>query len=149
VTVPVGFVALAVIVASPGATAVTSPELETLTIALLLLDHVNARPMSTFPFASRTTVVSCVVRPTWRDAVAGDTVIDATGAGVTVKTAVPLTVPLAAVIVEEPLANAFARPDVAMVAILLLLDDQVTARPVRMFPAASRVTAENCTVDPA
>ncbi|HEX2723452.1 MAG TPA: hypothetical protein VHM24_11065 [Gemmatimonadaceae bacterium] len=41
--------------------AVTSPVADTLALSGLLDDHVMARPVRTFPFASRSVAVSCFV----------------------------------------------------------------------------------------
>jgi len=71
---------VAVIVAGPAATPVTSPVDETVATALLLVVHVTARPVSTFPDASFVVAVSCTVAPTLTVAIAGLTVTDATGA---------------------------------------------------------------------
>src|SRR5438093_1020980 len=55
---------VAVIVADPAATPVTSPLADTVAIAGLELVQVTARPASTFPAASFGVAVSCVVAPT-------------------------------------------------------------------------------------
>ena len=47
----------------PDATAVTNPLASTVATAGVPLDHVIARPVSTFPFASRNVAVACVVCP--------------------------------------------------------------------------------------
>ena len=70
---------VAVIVALPVATPVTSPPAETVATALALVVHVTARPVSTFPPASRSVAESCTVEPTCTLGVAGATVTDATG----------------------------------------------------------------------
>src|ERR1035437_476688 len=84
VEVPVFVSLVAVIVAVPGATAVTSPL--ALTVALVASDvaHVTARPESVLPLASSVVAVSCCVAPIASDAVVGVTVRLATGIGVTV-----------------------------------------------------------------
>jgi hypothetical protein len=43
--------------------------------------HVMTRPVRTLLLASRVTAESCWVAPTWRLALEGETVTDATGAG--------------------------------------------------------------------
>jgi hypothetical protein len=56
---------VAVIVADPGATAVTSPDVgPTVAIATLDVDHVAVRPRSGVRFASKALAVSCAVAPT-------------------------------------------------------------------------------------
>jgi hypothetical protein len=72
---------VAVIDTLPGATAVTSPDAETVATAVLLELQVITRPVSTLLLASRETAESCTVPPTWRVDVAGDTDTDATGIG--------------------------------------------------------------------
>jgi hypothetical protein len=52
---------VAVIVAEPAATPVTTPLDETVAMPVLELDHVTARPVSTLLFASRVVAVSCTV----------------------------------------------------------------------------------------
>jgi hypothetical protein len=47
-----------------------------------------------------------------------------------------------------PAATAVTRPDVETVATAMLLEFQMTARPVSTLLSASRVTAESCTVPP-
>ena len=81
---------VAVIVAEPAATLVTSPLAETVATAALLVAQVTVRPLRAVPFASFGVAVNCVVAPTVRLAVAGLTVTDATGTLVTVRAAVPL-----------------------------------------------------------
>jgi hypothetical protein len=49
---------VAVIVAEPAATPVTTPLDDTVAIPVLELDHVSARPVSTLLFASRAVAVS-------------------------------------------------------------------------------------------
>src|ERR1041384_729535 len=70
-------------------------------------------------------------------------------AAVTVRLAVPDLVSLVAVIVTVPWATPWARPPDEIVATAVLLDAQVTVRPVRMFPFASLSVAVNCADDPA
>ena len=82
-------------------------------------------------------------------AVAGETVTDATGTGVTVMDDVPLCPSLVAVIVAEPATLVVTRPAPETVATVVLFDDHVTVRPVRMFPLASLSVAVSCTVWPA
>src|SRR5439155_153955 len=79
---------VAVIVAEPAATPVTTPLALTVATATLLLAHVTVRPLSTFPAASFVVAESVTDWPTCSLADAGLTITDATGAGVTVTTAV-------------------------------------------------------------
>src|SRR5437870_6564530 len=87
--VPVTPSLVAVIVAEPVATPITSPLPFTVATSVLLLTQVTTRPSSGLLFASRGVAVSCTVCPTGTLAGAGLTVTDATGTGVPV--VVPLT----------------------------------------------------------
>ena len=77
---------------------------------------------------------------------AGATLTDATGTGVTVTLAVPLLPSLVAVIVAEPAAIPVTTPLDDTVAIPVLELDHVTARPVRTLLFASRAVAVSCNV---
>src|SRR5207245_1388313 len=113
---------VAVIVATPAATAVTNPLPLTAAAGVLLLAHVTARPVSTFPTESFVVADNWTVPPTGRLATAGVTATAAPPAA---------TNPL-------PLA--------AATAVFLLA--HVTVRPVSTFPAESFVVADNWTVPP-
>src|SRR5436309_4597056 len=139
---------VAVIVAAPALTPVTSPLPLTVATAVLLLAQLTARPESELPFASFGAAASCIVWPTCTVAVAGLTVIDATGAVVTVLAAVPLFPSLVAVSVAAPTATPVACPAPFTVATAGLLLDQVTVRPPSGLPNASRVIAAYCAVCP-
>src|SRR2546429_3697909 len=91
-----------IVTGPPAATPLTSPLPFTLAIALLLDCQVTTRPVNGLPFASLGVAVSCTVLPTATPAVAGVTVTDATGTGVTVMAAVPFWPSLVAVIVTGP-----------------------------------------------
>src|SRR3989442_3351673 len=78
---------VAVIVAAPTATPVTTPLALTVAAAGLLDTHVTTRPDSGLPLASCGVAVSCTVCPTCRLAVAGLTVTDPTDTLDTVTTA--------------------------------------------------------------
>jgi hypothetical protein len=71
---------VAVIVAAPTTTPVTSPLLLTVATVGAPLAHDTVRPVRTLPLASLSVVVNCCVAPTTRLALAGLTVTDATGA---------------------------------------------------------------------
>ena len=74
-----------------------------------------------------------------------DKVTVVTGAGVTVIELVPVLVSLVAVIVTGPPATtAVTRPLASTVATALLLELQVTSRPLSTLPLASLVTAVSC-----
>jgi hypothetical protein len=111
---------------------------------VLLEVQLTARPVSTLLLASRVTAESCTVSPTWRLGVAGVTDTDATGAGagaLTVIAAAPVFVSLVAVIVALPAPIAVTRPDAETVLIPVLLELQLTLRPVSTLLLASRVVA--------
>src|SRR6266516_350047 len=139
---------VAVIVAEPAATPVTSPLALTVATAVLPLDQLIVRPESELPFASFGVAASCIVWPAGTDAVAGLTVTDATGTVVTVSAAVPLSPSEVAVIVAAPTATPVACPVPFTVATAGLLLDQVTVRPPNGLPNASRVIAAYCAVCP-
>jgi hypothetical protein len=141
---------VAVIVADPAATPVTSPLPLTVAAVVLLLPHVTTRPVSVLPFASLGVAASCTVCPAVTLADPGLTLTDATGAGVcvTVIAAVPFLLSLVAVIVAEPAAAPVTRPLPFTVATAVLLLAHVTTRPFSAFPFASRGVAVSCTVCP-
>src|SRR5207244_4686218 len=70
---------VAVIVADPAATPVTSPLLLTVATLVALLAHVTTRPVNAAPPASFGVAESWTVCPAWMLAVTGVTVTDATG----------------------------------------------------------------------
>jgi hypothetical protein len=72
---------VAVMVAEPAATAVTSPLALTVATAVLPLAHVTTRPDRGLPLASLGVAVSCTVWPAGTLAEAGLTLTEATGAG--------------------------------------------------------------------
>jgi hypothetical protein len=88
---------VAVIVAEPGATAVTRPVPLTVATVGALLAHVTVRPVSVAPAASSRVTVSCCVAPVVRLALAGVTATVATGAG---------AAPLAAVVPDAMFESA-------------------------------------------
>jgi hypothetical protein len=141
---------VAVIVAEPAATPVTTPLDDTVAIPVLELAHVTGRPESTAPFASSVVAVSCTVCPTLTLGVDGETLTDATGTvtAVTLTEAVPLFPSLVAVIVAEPAATPVTTPLDDTVAIPVLEVDHVTVRPVNTLLFASRVVAVSCAVCP-
>src|SRR5437867_4326896 len=70
------------------------------------------------------------------------------GGSVTVRLAVPLLSPLAAVIVAAPAATPVTSPPLLTVAIVVSLDVQVTDCPVMTVPTESRSVALSCRVAP-
>jgi hypothetical protein len=136
---------VAVIVAVPGATAVTTPEAETVAATGLFDTHVTTRSVTTFPAESVTVTPRVKVCVTSIDFVAGDTTTLATGIAVTLTVAVPLLPSLVAVIVAVPTATPVTTPAFT-VAIAPLLDDQLIGRFVTTFPNESFTVAVSVAV---
>src|SRR5437667_369293 len=120
---------VAVIVAEPAVTPLTSPLPFTVATDVLLLTHVTTRPLSGLPFASFGVAVSCTVCPATTLAGDGLTVTVATGTLVTVTTDVPLFPSDVAVIVADPIAAVVTSPLLSTVAADALSVDQVITRP--------------------
>src|SRR5438874_10983536 len=139
---------VAVMVAEPAVTPLTSPLPLTVATAVLLLAHVITRPDNGLPLASFGVAVSCTVSPTATLAGDGVTVTEATGASVTVTSDVPLCPSLVAVIVAVPAPTPVTSPLPFTRATAVLLLDQVTTRPLSGFPLASFGVAVSCTVAP-
>jgi len=127
---------VAVIVAVPNVTPVTTPALVTVATAVLLDVHVTTRPVSTVPLASFSVAASAPVCPITIELVAGATVTVATGAGVTVTVEVPDFPSLVAVIVAVPGAMPVTTPP-DTVAAAVLLEVHVTILSVTTTPFAS------------
>jgi hypothetical protein len=127
----------------------TRPVFDTVATAVLLDDHVIARPVSTVPPASFNVAVSCWVCVAEMLEDGGVTVTLAMGSCVMATIAVPLFPPLDAVMVTVPLSLTpvgDTRPVFDTVATAVLLDDQVTGRPVITVPPASFNVAASCCV---
>src|SRR3989449_294696 len=139
---------VAVIVAAPTATPVTSPLADTVATALLLVVQVTVRPLSTLPLASLSVAVSCTVPPTYTLGAVGLTVTEATGTRLTVTAALPLLPSLVAVIVTAPAATPVTSPVAETVAMPALELVHATDRPASTFPAASFGVALSCCVPP-
>ena len=92
--------------------------------------------------------VNCLVVPVAIVELAGVTVSDTRLAPVTVRAAVPLTDPLAAVIVVEPAPVLVASPFESTVATPPDVDDQVTDGNACVLPSSKLPTAVNCSVVP-
>jgi len=92
--------------------------------------------------------VNCLVVPVAIVEFAGVTVSDTRLAPVTVSDAVPLTDPLAAVIVVEPAPVLVASPVASTVATEPVVDDQVTDGKACVLPSSKLPTALNCSVVP-
>src|SRR5436190_860347 len=139
---------VAVIVAEPATTPVTSPLGLTVATAVLLLDHVIVRPDSALPLASFGVAVSWTVLPAGTLAVAGLPVAGAAGTCTTVMADVPLCPSLVAVMVAEPATFPVTSPLGLTVATAVLLLDHAIVRPDSGFPFASFGVAVSCTVLP-
>ena len=144
---------VAVIVAVPGAPAVTTPVAPrggaavTVAAAVLLDPHVTTRSVTTFPAESVTVAVSGKVCVDSIAFVAGETTTLPTGIAVTLAVAVPLLPSLVAVIVAVPTATPVTTPAFT-VAIALLLDDHVIGRFVTTLPSESFTVAVSGAVLP-
>src|SRR3989442_4851618 len=139
---------VAVIVAAPAATPVTSPPPFTVATPALSLAHVTVRPASGVPFASSGVAVSCTVNPACTVGAGGLTITEATGTKITVTEAVPLCPSLVAVTVAAPAATPVTRPLPLTVATAGLPLAHVTTRPTSRLPFASFSVAVSCTVAP-
>jgi hypothetical protein len=132
----------------PGAIPVTTPSALTVATAGLLVDHVTARPVRTLPLPSLNATWKVRLLPIGThvgNGVGGMSTMDATGTRLTVSSEdAPVAPSLAAEIVTLPGAMAVTValvPFPLAVAILGLLDVQVTVRPVKTTPPASRSVA--------
>ena len=140
---------LAVIVAVPAWTAVTTPLALTVAVVSLLDVQTIVRPVNTFPDASLTIAVYVTVSPNdARVSIAGVTVMDATGTRVTVTVADAEAVPEVAVIVVVPGATPVTVPFASTVATPGVLEPHVMVRPVNTLPEPSLVTAVKVVVCP-
>lgn len=133
----------------PSRMVVTRPLLSTVARLVLLLVQVKLTPVITLLFASYAVAVNWIVLPSFTRGLDGVTTILLIGGVVTVTVAVPDCPSLVAVIVAVPGATPVTTPAADTVATDVALLVQVTTRPVRMFPAASRVVAPNVTLCPA
>src|SRR5439155_20839306 len=100
---------VAVMVAGPAATPVTSPLPFTVANAVALLDQDTARPGRGVPFASFGVAVSWTVLPASTLADAGVTVTEATGTARTVISEMPVVPSLVAVVAAGAAATAVTR----------------------------------------
>src|SRR5436190_1252544 len=140
---------MAVIVAEPATTPLTSPLELTVATAVLLLDHAIVRPDSGLPLTSFGVAVSWNALPAGTLAEPGLTVTDATGTCTTVMADVPLCPSLVAVIVAEPATLPVTSPLELTVATDVLLLAHVIPRPDSWLPLTSLVVVVSCAVRPA
>jgi hypothetical protein len=130
----------AVIDTLPAATAVTSPELETVAIPVFAEFQPITRPVSTLLAESYVMADSCTDAPTWRLALAGDTATDATGIGagaLTLRTVELLLPELEALILALPVPVALTFPVVSTVAMVISELSQVIVCPEITVPLES------------
>jgi hypothetical protein len=142
---------LAVMVAVPALTPVTTPLVLTRAIPTLLLLQTKVWPGMTVPSALNARAVNCVVAPASTLAVAGETVTRATvggggGGSVTVILALPATPLVVAVMLAEPAPTAVTSPAAFTVADCGLLLVHANVRSGTTRPLASRALAVSCTV---
>ena len=146
VAVPLADPDVAVMVAVPSATAVTSPAAETVATDELDVTHVTVAPEMMFPPESLTVATRVAVSP-------ADVKLRLVGARVTdwatwltVTVAVALTDPDVAVMVAVPSMTAVTSPAAETVATDALDVAHVTVAPEMMFPAASLTVATRVAV---
>src|SRR2546422_897711 len=146
--VPLTVSDVAVIVAEPAVTPLTSPLPPPVAAAVLLDPQVTGRPVRVLPFASFGVAVTSTVGPSLTLADAGATATEATATCTTVMADVPLCPSEVAVIVAEPASFAVTSPLELTVAAVVLLEVQVTTRPDSGCPSAPFGVAVSCTVLP-
>src|SRR3989442_1475226 len=139
---------VAVIVAVPAPTPLTSPLPLTVATDALLVVHVTTRPPSGVPLASFGVAVSCAVAPTGTLAVAGLSATDATGTALIVIAAEPPFPSLVAVIVPVPPATPLTSPLPLTVATAPLLVAQLIVRPLNGRPLEANAVPLSCPLAP-
>ena len=132
----------------PLATAVTSPEEETVAIVVSDEAHVTVAPDISVPPASFTVAAIVTVSPHSENVCELDDSVTLDATCVMVATAVPLAEPEVAVIVSVPLATAVTSPADETVAIVVSDDAHVTVAPEIAVPPASCTVAARVTVSP-
>ena len=151
VAVPEILLKVAVMVEEPAATPVARPLL--LTVAVGVLDEVHVTCVVIIWVVESEYVpvaVNCWMLPAAMLAVAGVTAIeDSVAAAVTVRVAVPEILPEVALMVEVPAALAVARPLLAIVAVVVLDEVQVTCVVINwVVPSEYVPVAVNCWMVP-
>src|SRR5512135_519862 len=143
---------VAVIVAWPGATALTTPvAASTVATFGLRVAHVAVGLATRSPFGSRTCTASGAVAPTAASAEPlGSTVTVLVAPGCTVTVTLPVLPPGAvAVTPAVPVCTAVTRPvDACTLATAVSALDQVNVTPATMSLAASRAVAASCCLAP-
>jgi hypothetical protein len=139
---------VAVMFATPPASAVTTPVPDRVATEVLSEVQVTVRPVSTLLLASSSVALACDVCPAIMGVGVSETVTVATGTSETVTVEVPLWPSLVAVIVAVPIVvPAVTNPVSETAATAGLLDCQVTSR-VRTTWCASSRTAVSCSLPP-
>ncbi len=146
--VPATLSLVAVIVAVPAATAVTTPVVDTVATADAFDDHATTRPVSTLPLASFVTAVNVAVPPALTLVVGGETVTLATGTAVTVTVTVAVLPSQVPVMTEVPGERPVTTPAADTLATAGVPELHVTTRPVRTLPPASFTVGTSVTVPP-
>lgn len=135
----------------PAATAVTSPELETVAIPAFADPQLITRPVSTLLAKSNVTAESCTDAPTCRLAVVGETDTDATGIGagaLTVRREEFVLPVVEALIIDWPGPTANTVPVASTVATFVSELSQVIVRPEIGLPLESANSAVAVAVCP-
>jgi hypothetical protein len=140
---------VAVMLADPVATPVSTPTVLTVATAVLSEDQAMVLPVTMLPLASLVVAVAWVdlLTPIVEDASDTDTV--ATAEATTVTCADPDRPSLVAVMLAVPAPAAVTTPVLLTVATEVLSDDHVTTRPVTTTPFPSLVVAVAWVVEPA
>ncbi len=146
--VPEALPLVAVIVAVPAETALTTPVVETVAIVGVSELQTTVRPVSTLPLASFVTAVNVAVPPTTTLFVGGETVTLATGTAVTVTVAVAVLPSEVPVMTEVPGESPVTSPADDTPATAGVPELHVTTRPVRTLPLASFTVGTSITVPP-
>ena len=140
---------VAVTVAVPELTAVTTPDADTVATEALDVAHVTVASLIVAPFWSLTVAVSCCVDPTDEKLkLVGDSVIVVGTMTATDTVAVALAAPEVAVMVAVPTAAAVTAPDDDTVATEALDVVHTTVASLIVVPFWSTTVAVSCCVDP-
>ncbi|HWG32978.1 MAG TPA: hypothetical protein VN650_02330 [Gemmatimonadaceae bacterium] len=126
---------VAVMVALPAETPVTTPAESTVATPGFELLHATPRSVNALPLASATATIANVLTPTPIAVDASVTFTKATGAAATTwRLADPETFPLTAVIVADPAATPVTIPELLTAATFEFVLDQFTRLPLRVWP---------------
>jgi hypothetical protein len=137
---------IALIVTDPFAIAVTSPFESTVASAGFELCQATTRPLRTFPCASLTVAVACVVCPLESVLLASATVTDAAGTSRTLMDAVAFLLFDWAVMMARPFATPVTSPASDTVAMAVFEDVHLVLVPVKVRPSASNAVAMSWTL---